>query len=231
MSDMACIKDNLENVLYKIDEAAKKSGRRAEDIKLIAVSKTVAVDRIKEITSLGIRDLGENRVQEICDKYDSFEKDINWHLIGQLQTNKVKYIIDKVTMIHSLDRIELAKEIQKRAKNADRIMDVLVEVNVSGEETKSGISPLNVMDFMGQLSEFPNIRVRGLMTVAPFFKESRDTRPIFAALRKLAVDIDNENIHNISMDFLSMGMSNDFEVAIEEGSNIVRIGTRLFGKR
>jgi len=226
-----CIKDNYEKVLCQIDEAAKKSGRRAEDIVLIAVSKTVEVDRIKEITSLGVLDLGENRVQEICEKYDSFSKETRWHLIGQLQTNKVKYIIDKVTMIHSVDRIELAQEIQKRAKNTGKIMDVLVEVNVSGEETKSGIEPSKAIDFIGQLSDFPNIRVRGLMTVAPLFTDNNGTRPIFRGLKKLAVDIDNEKIHNVSMDFLSMGMSNDFTVAIEEGSNMIRVGTKLFGKR
>jgi len=231
MINNTCIKDNYEKALYQIDEAAKRSGRRAEDIKLIAVSKTVDVDRIKELTALGVKDLGENRVQEICEKYDFFEKDINWHLIGQLQTNKVKYIIDKVTMIHSLDRISLAEEIQKRAKKADKVMDVLVEVNVSGEETKSGISPTEVLNFVCKLSELPNIKVRGLMTIAPFFTDIDETRPIFSGLRKLAVDIAKENIHNINMDFLSMGMSNDFTVAIEEGANIIRIGTKLFGKR
>lgn len=226
-----CIKDNYENVLCQIDEAAKKSGRSLKDITLIAVSKTVAVDRIKELTDLGVADLGENRVQEICEKYDVFEQNIRWHLIGQLQTNKVKYIIDKVTMIHSLDRMELAQEIQKRSLKAGRIMDVLVEVNVSGEKSKSGIAPGEAIDFVGKLSEFPNIRVKGLMTVAPFFTDNSEARPIFRGLRKLAVDIDNENIHNISMDFLSMGMSNDFSVAIEEGSNMVRIGSKIFGKR
>lgn len=231
MIDNTSIKENYERVLYQIDEAAKKSGRRAEDIKLVAVSKTISIDRIKELTTLGVKELGENRVQEICDKYDSFEKDINWHLIGQLQTNKVKYIIDKVAMIHSLDRISLAEEIQKRAKKADKIMDVLIEVNVSGEESKSGISPAEVLDYVGKLSEFPNIKVRGLMTVAPFLTNTDEIRPIFSGLRKLAVDIAKENIHNINMDFLSMGMSNDFTVAIEEGANIVRVGTKLFGKR
>lgn len=231
MSNSTCIKDNYEKVLYEIDEAAKKSGRRAEDITLIAVSKTVDVDRIKEVTSLGQLDLGENRVQELCDKYDSFGSDINWHLIGQLQTNKVKYIIDKVKMIHSVDRIGLVEEIQKRAEKANKIMDILVEVNVGGEVTKSGINPNDAIDFLGKISEFPNVRVKGLMTVAPLFIDNNETRPIFMALRKLAVDIDNENIHNINMDFLSMGMSNDFAIAIEEGANIVRVGTRIFGKR
>lgn len=226
-----CIKDNYESVLYQIDEAAKRSGRSLSDITLIAVSKTVDVERIKELTSLGVTNLGENRVQEICEKYDAFDQNIRWHLIGQLQTNKVKYIIDKVTMIHSLDRMELAMEIQKRAKKAGKVMEVLVEVNVSGEETKSGIAPGEAIDFAGRLSELSNIRVKGLMTIAPFFTDSRETRPIFRGLRKLAVDIDNENIHNINMDFLSMGMSNDFTVAIEEGSNMVRVGTKLFGKR
>jgi len=231
MNNNTCIKDNYENVLYQIEEAAKISGRSLHDITLIGVSKTVEVDRIKELTALGVLDLGENRVQEICDKYDSFDQNIRWHLIGQLQTNKVKYIIDKVTMIQSLDRIELAREIQKRAEKAGKVMDALVEVNVSGEETKSGIAPSKAIDFIGQLSEFPNLRVKGLMTVAPFFTDNRETRPIFRGLRKLAVDIDKENIHNINMDFLSMGMSNDFTIAIEEGSNMVRVGTKLFGKR
>lgn len=226
-----CIKDNYESVLDQIEQAAQRSGRSRKDITLIAVSKTVSADRIRELTTLGVADLGENRVQEICEKYDSFDKNIRWHLIGQLQTNKVKYIIDKVSMIHSVDRLELAQEIQKRALKAGRIMDVLVEVNISGEETKSGIAPVQAIDFVGKLSEMSNIRVKGLMTVAPFFANNNETRPIFKGLRKLAVDIDNENIHNINMDFLSMGMSNDFTVAIEEGSNMVRVGTKLFGKR
>ena len=231
MTYNAYIKENYESVLYQIDEAARKSGRKAEDITLIAVSKTVEVDRIKEITKLGVLNLGENRPQEICEKVESFSNDINWHLIGQLQTNKVKYIVDKVKMIHSVDRIELAEEIQKRAQKIDKIIDILVQVNISGEETKSGIEPSKAIDFVCQLSEFPNLRVNGLMTIAPLFTDINSTRPIFKALKKLSVDINNENIHNINMDFLSMGMSNDFTVAIEEGSNMIRVGTKLFGKR
>jgi len=225
------IRDNINSINARIREAALRSGRDPQEINLIAVSKTVDAGRIKEAFKCGIKDFGENRVQELCEKYDIVDVECNWHLIGHLQTNKVKYIIDKVSMIHSLDSLELAAEIQKRAEKAGKIVNALVQVNVSNEESKFGIDPGHVFQFIREVSRMGNIRVKGLMTIAPLTQEPEDIRWVFAGLRKLLIDIKQENIDNIDMECLSMGMSNDFEVAIEEGSTMVRIGTALFGKR
>jgi len=225
------IKSNVETVRKKIAEAAVKSGRKPEDINIVAVTKTKGIEVINEAIKEGIQDLGENRVQELLEKYDNIDNRCRWHLIGHLQTNKVKYIIDKVSLIHSLDRLELAKEIQKRAERADRVMDVLVQVNVAGEESKFGISPSEVREFLLKVREYKNLKVRGLMTIAPFAENPEDIRWVFRDLNKIFIDIKHENIDNICMDYLSMGMSNDYEIAVEEGSNMVRIGTSIFGKR
>jgi pyridoxal phosphate enzyme (YggS family) len=225
------ISENVSAIKARIRAAAIRSGRNPESIKIIGVSKTVDADRIKEAFDCGITDFGENRVQELCKKHDILNIECNWHLIGHLQTNKVKYIMDKVSLIHSLDSIELATEIQKRAERANRLIDVLVQVNVAAEDTKFGISPDEAVSFIRKASEMGNIRVKGLMTIAPMTPNAEEIRWVFADLRKLLIDIEQENIDNVSMDYLSMGMSNDFEVAIEEGSNMVRIGTSLFGKR
>jgi pyridoxal phosphate enzyme (YggS family) len=229
--DLHFIYENCGKIKERINTAAQRSGRNPEDIKLIAVSKTDDAVRIEKALEWGINDLGENRVQELCDKFDIINMKCKWHLIGHLQTNKVKYIINKVSMIHSLDRLELAQEIQKRAEKADRQVEVLVQVNISGEDTKFGISPDNAHSFIRELSRMGNIKVKGLMTIAPMAEKPEDIRWVFAGLRKFYIDIRQENIDNIDMDYLSMGMSNDFEVAIEEGSNIVRVGTAIFGKR
>ncbi len=224
-------KINIEEVLEKIKKAALKSGRNPDDIKLIAVTKNFDESWIIEAIDAGIKDLGENRVQELLGKYDNIDKECNWHLIGHLQTNKVKYIIDKVAMIHSLDSMELAEEIQKRAQKAGRVMDVLVQVNVAEEETKFGISIDDTEAFIRRLSVLPNIKVKGLMTIAPYSDNTDEVRYVFRDLYKKFIDIKQENIDNINMAFLSMGMSNDYETAIEEGANIVRVGTAIFGKR
>jgi len=225
------IKENIEKIKLRVAQAAQKSGRDPKDIKIIAVTKTVDTERIMEAIGAGVTDVGENRVQELCNKYDIIGTQCNWHLIGSLQTNKVKYIVDKVAMIHSLDRIELAEEIQKRAERISRIVDVLVQVNVAKEETKSGIYLEQAYDFVKEVSQYGNIRIRGLMTIAPFAENPEEVRFVFRELYKLYIDISRKNTDNISMDYLSMGMSNDFEVAIEEGSNMVRIGTAIFGRR
>lgn len=225
------ISENIKLIKERVKTAAQKSGRNAEDITIIAVSKTVELERIKTALKEGLVNLGENRVQELLEKYDALENQCQWHLIGHLQTNKVKYIIDKVRMIHSVDSIELAEEIQKRAQKANRTIDLLVQINVSGEETKFGISPADAKEFIRKLSTFDHINVKGLMTIAPYTENPEDTREVFRELRKIFIDINAENIDNINMEFLSMGMSNDFEVAIEEGANMVRIGTSIFGKR
>jgi len=225
------IGQNIETVRSKVQLAALKSGRTIDDIKIIAVTKTLGVEKITSAIQYGIIDLGENRVQELCDKYPQIALACNWHLIGHLQTNKVKYIVDKVNLIHSLDSIDLAKEIQKKAAGINRVIDVLVQVNVAGEDTKFGIMPEETFVFVKKLTDYPNIKVKGLMTVAPHVQDPEEVRPVFRKLKKIFIDISKENIDNITMDFLSMGMSNDYEVAIEEGANIVRIGTAIFGAR
>jgi len=230
-NDFLLIKENCEKVRQRVRDAALRAGRNPDDIHIIAVSKTVDVDRIKAAIDCGITDLGENRVQELVEKFDKIDVKCNWHLIGHLQTNKVKYIIDRVKMIHSLDSLELAEEIQKRAEKAGRCVDVLVQVNVSSEKTKFGVKQEETLELVRKLSRMGNIKVKGLMTIAPLAEDPESVRWVFSGLRKLFIDIKKENIDNIDMDYLSMGMSNDFEVAIEEGANMVRIGTAIFGKR
>ncbi len=225
------IKNNMEAVMQRINAAAARAGRDPSDIRLIGVTKTVDAFRVKEAYECGIEDFGENRVQELCEKADILDVNCTWHLIGHLQTNKVKYIIDKVQLIHSLDSLELAREISIRACRAGRTMDVLVQVNIAGEDSKFGISPDEAVGFVKEVSLMGNIKVRGLMTIAPLAADPEDVRWVFAGLGKLRIDISRENIDNVSMEYLSMGMSNDFEVAIEEGANMIRIGSAIFGKR
>ncbi len=225
------ITDNIRLVEKNIADAAANSGRRPEDVRLIAVSKTKPVQMIKEAYDTGIRDFGENRVQEIVEKYPLLPSDIRWHLIGHLQTNKVKYIIDKVCMIHSVDSYKLAEEISRQAARHNVTMDILIEVNVAGEETKFGVRPEDTAALCEQISRLPGIRIRGLMTVAPFVDDPDENRPVFCTLRQLLVDIGAKNIDNVTMDILSMGMSNDYTVAITEGATLVRVGTSIFGQR
>lgn len=224
------IKENLDLINEKITIAAEKSGRKREDVLLLAVSKTIDVPRIKEAVDLGLVDLGENKPQEINWKYFEIEN-VRWHQIGHLQTNKVKYIIDKVCLIHSVDSLKLAEEISKRAKAKDITMDVLVEINIAGEEAKSGVPISEAEELAVEISKLDNIRVEGLMTVAPFVENPEDNREYFKQMKKLFVDIKEKNYNNIDMQYLSMGMTNDYEIAVEEGANIVRIGTGLFGVR
>lgn len=224
------IKENLDLINEKIKIAAEKSGRKREDVLLLAVSKTVDVPRIKEAVDLGLVDLGENKPQEINWKYFEIEN-VRWHQIGHLQTNKVKYIIDKVCLIHSVDSLKLAEEISKRAKAKDITMDVLVEINIAGEEAKSGVPLSEAEELAVEISKLDNIKVKGLMTVAPFVENPEDNREYFKQMKKLFVDIKEKNYNNIDMQYLSMGMTNDYEIAVEEGANIVRIGTGLFGAR
>ncbi len=227
---MGTVSDNLKSVREKIRQAEEKSGRGGLTT-LIAVSKTKPVELIKEAYDAGIRDFGENRVQEIVDKYPQLPRDIRWHLIGHLQTNKVKYIIDKVAMIHSVDSLKLAQEISRQAVKCGVVMDILIEVNVSMEETKFGVTVSDAPSLITKISLLPGIRVRGLMTVAPPVHDPEENRAVFCALRQLLVDIDGKNIDNVSMDCLSMGMSGDYTVAIEEGATFVRVGTSIFGNR
>ncbi|WP_434579059.1 YggS family pyridoxal phosphate-dependent enzyme [Thermoanaerobacterium thermosaccharolyticum] len=224
------IRLNLEEIKNNIEVHARKVNRNPDDILIMAVTKTVDVERIQEAIDNGITDIGENKVQELIDKYPALKDKVQFHFIGHLQTNKVKYIIDKVKMIHSLDSIHLAQEINKRAHSNNIVMDCLVEVNIGSEESKYGIDPLNVMDFIKSLESFDNIRIRGLMTVAPFV-EPEKVRPYFKMMKELFDCAKSINQKNVDFKYLSMGMTNDYTVAVEEGSNIVRIGTGIFGKR
>jgi hypothetical protein len=225
------IASNIDRVKERIEKAAERSGRSADDIVLIAVTKTIDVERIKAAVNCGIKDLGENRVQELTAKYPYISDDVRWHMIGRLQTNKVKYIIDKVSLIHSVDSLKLLKEIDKRSEIANRMMDILIEVNVAGEASKGGVAVEDVIDFVKQSAAFENIRIKGLMTVAPQTDDPEIVRPYFVQMNDLSYKIKKLKLDNVEMKYLSMGMSGDFEVAIEEGSNMVRIGTAIFGER
>ena len=226
---METIENNLKIINEKIKKAALKANRNPEEIKLVAVTKTATMEQIKEAISAGVRIIGENKVQEAKEKYQILTADIEWHLVGHLQTNKVKYAIEIFDFIHSVDSIKLAKEIDRRSLQFGMITNVLVEVNVSGEETKYGIKPEEVEPFLKEISEFSRIKVRGLMTIAPIVEDKEEVRPYFRKLRELFKEIKNKNIKNVKMDYLSMGMTEDFEVAIEEDANMVRIGRGIFG--
>ena len=225
------LKDNLKNVEERVQEACDRAGRKREEVTLIAVSKTKPIEMLQEIYDENIRDFGENKVQELCDKIEKMPKDIKWHMIGHLQTNKVKYIIDKVDMIHSVESLKLAEEIEKRAAQKDIVMDILIEVNMAAEESKFGVKPEDTEALLREIAKMQHIRVRGLMTVAPFVENQEENREVFRQMRELLVDMNGKKIDNIKMDTLSMGMTGDYEVAIEEGATIVRVGTGIFGER
>lgn len=225
------LKDNLNYVIKNIHESCNAKGLNADDVTLIAVSKTKPVEMIQELYEVGCRNFGENKVQELVDKYEILPKDICWHMIGHLQRNKVKYIVDKVTLIHSVDSLRLAETIEKEAAKKNCVVDILIEVNMAKEESKYGIYPEDLEEFLGKINSFSHIRVKGLMTVAPNVKNSEENREIFTKMKKLSVDIVEKNIDNITMSILSMGMSNDYTIAIEEGANMVRVGTSIFGAR
>ncbi len=221
---------NFAEVNGRIEKAAAKSGRSARDIKMVAVTKTVELKRIKETVDRGLRILGENRVQEMLEKVPTLPGDVEWHMIGRLQRNKVKHIIGKVGLIQSLDRWSLAEEIQKRAQQNDTIVPVLVQLNLAGEDTKSGLAGNELLDFLTEAVRLDHISVGGLMTIAPFTDDPEEVRPVFREMRKLANEMQG-TIPGVKLDYLSMGMTNDFEIAIEEGANMVRIGSALFGSR
>ena len=225
------IKDNLCMVEENISAACKRSGRARNDVNLIAVSKTKPVEMLQEAYDLGCRDFGENKVQELLDKYDKMPGDIRWHMIGHLQRNKVKYIVDKVYMIHSVDSMRLAEEISKEAVKKNVTVSVLVEINVADEESKFGVSTDEAASLVENIAKLPNIIVKGLMTIAPYVENSEENRLYFAKLKQIYVDIIHKNIDNVFMEELSMGMTGDYEVAIEEGATYIRVGTGIFGER
>lgn len=226
------LKESLEEVEEKIAKACERAGRAREEVTLIAVSKTKPVEMLQEIYDEGIRDFGENKVQELTEKYEVMPKDMKWHMIGHLQRNKVKYIVDKVTLIHSVDSLRLAETISREAEKKGVTVPILIEVNIAGEETKFGLSSKEeVISLTEQIAALPNLSVKGLMTVAPPAEDPEENRPFFREIRQLSVDITNKNIDNVSMEILSMGMTNDYTVAIEEGATMVRVGTGIFGAR
>ncbi|MFR8548243.1 MAG: YggS family pyridoxal phosphate-dependent enzyme [Lachnospiraceae bacterium] len=225
------IKENLADVERRICAACERSGRSRSEVELIAVSKTKPVEMIREAYDWGIRTFGENRPQEIRDKYPQLPGDIRWHMIGHLQRNKIKYIIDRVCMIHSVDSLRLAQAVDEEARRHDVVMPVLVEVNVAGEASKDGVAPEEAEMLIRQISTLANIRVQGLMTIAPFTEKPEENRVYFQRLRKLSVDIKAKNIDNVNMCDLSMGMTGDYEVAVEEGATMIRVGTGIFGER
>ena len=225
------LKDNLREVEKNIQQACLRAGRNRDEVTLVAVSKTKPVSMLEEIYDENIRHFGENKVQELCEKFEVMPKDILWHMIGHLQRNKVKAVVDKATLIHSVDSIRLAETIEQEAAKKDIIVNILIEVNVAEEDSKFGLKVDEVMSMVETISKFPHIRIKGLMTIAPFVENPEENRPVFAQLRKLSVDIANKNIDNVSVDILSMGMTNDYQVAIEEGATIVRVGTAIFGER
>lgn len=225
------LKENLAEVQSRVEQACKSAGRDVAEVTLIAVSKTKPVTDLQEIYNAGVRDFGENKVQEMCDKMEKMPKDINWHMIGHLQRNKVKYIVGNVALIHSVDSYRLAEEINIQAKKKGLVVPILVEVNIADETTKFGVSKEDAMELVRQIASLDALSIKGLMTIAPYVVDPEENRAYFRKIKELSVDIDNQNIDNVSMDILSMGMTGDFEVAIEEGATMVRVGTGIFGKR
>ncbi len=227
---MSSISYNIKSVLEKVRTAAAKANRDPAEIKIVAVTKTVPVEWIREAVDAGLTVLGENRVQELTAKYPLVEG-VEWHLIGHLQSNKVKYIVDKVSLIHSLDSLSLAEEINKRMLPLGRVMDVLVQVNVADEDTKFGISPAETRDFIDAVRQLPGLKIKGLMTIGPYVEEPEEVRPVFRKLRMLAEELKTIGLPGVEMNHLSMGMSNDYIIAVEEGATLLRLGSALFGPR
>ena len=225
------VRENLKSVYDKIRKHCEEKNIDADSLKLIAVSKTKPVEMIREAYDCGVRDFGENKVQEILEKYDKLPDDVRWHMIGHLQTNKVKMIIDKVVLIHSVDSLNLAKCIDKEAKKKGIKVNGLIELNLGGEESKYGFSKEELYENIEEIAKLENLCIKGLMTVAPYVDKEEKNREIFKEMKRISVDINTKNIDNVNMEYLSMGMSNDFLVAIEEGATFVRIGSLIFGNR
>ena len=224
------IQENYQHVRNRIEQACKRSDRDPSDVKIVAVTKYIDINKTKEVIDLGLVHIGENVVQNALPKYEALKSKVNWHFIGRLQTNKVKYIIDKFNYVHSLDRLALAQEINKRASSQGLKIKVFVQVNISGENTKTGIDPKEVIGFIKEVSNYPSIEVIGLMTMAPYEANHEEIRAVFRSLRVLKDQINEQQITNKPLKELSMGMSNDFEIAIEEGATFIRLGSVLVGK-
>lgn len=225
------LRENLKQVEENIVNACKKAGRERNEVTLIAVSKTKPIEMLQEVYDAGIREFGENKVQEMCDKIEVLPKDIRWNMIGHLQTNKVKYLIGKTSLIHSVDSLHLAEEIEKQAAKSNALVDILVEVNIANEASKFGTTKEDAICLVREISRLPHLRIKGLMTIAPMVENPEDNRLYFRQIKELSVDIESQNIDNVSMKVLSMGMTGDYMVAIEEGATMVRVGTGIFGER
>lgn len=225
------IKENLAEVEKNICAACERAGRERSEVTLITVSKTNPVPSLKEAMDCGVRIFGENKVQEMLEKQEELPDTVEWHMIGHLQRNKVKYLMGKVALIHSVDSLRLAQEISKEAVKQGITQNILIEINVAEEESKFGITTDEAINLVSEIAKLPNIHIKGLMTIAPFVADPEENREVFRALKKLSVDIRRKNIDNVTMNVLSMGMTNDYEVAIEEGATMVRVGTGIFGKR
>jgi len=225
------IRENVQFARNKIAEACRRSGRESEEIELVAITKTVDVEQINEAIEAGIRVVGENRVQEAWRKYQEVGEKAHWHMVGHLQTNKVKRVLQFAEMIHSVDSVYLAREIQTQAKKLDRTIEILIQVNTSGEESKFGLEPEATIGAIEEVSTLPNLKIKGLMTIGAFLPNPEDVRPCFKLLNDLKDRVNERGITSVEMGTLSMGMTNDFEIAIEEGSTMVRVGTAIFGER
>lgn len=225
------VRENMKTVEEKIAAACRRASRDPQEVTLIAVSKTKPVELIQEAIEYGQVDFGENKVQELTGKYEILPKNLRWHMIGHLQRNKVKYIVDKAALIHSVDSLRLAETISMEAQKKSVTVPVLIEVNVAQEESKFGTACEETLDLIEEAAKLPNIRIEGLMTIAPFVDDPEENRPVFRKLKQLSVDIMEKNINNVNVNILSMGMTNDYEVAIEEGATMVRVGTGIFGER
>lgn len=225
------IQENLTEVQSNIKAACEKAGRNPDEITLIAVSKTKPVSQLQAVYDTGLRNFGENKVQELNEKYDALPKDIRWHMIGHLQRNKVKNIVGKTCLIHSVDTFRLAEEINLQAMKRHTHADILVEVNIAGEASKFGITREDAIQLVEEISSLTHLRIKGLMTIAPLVKNAEENRKYFRQIKDLSVDITRKNIDNVSMEILSMGMTGDYMVAIEEGATMVRVGTGIFGER
>ncbi|MBP3719082.1 MAG: YggS family pyridoxal phosphate-dependent enzyme [Eubacterium sp.] len=230
MSDS--IQERYREVRAKVDEACKRVGRDPSEVTLIAVSKTKPLNDIEKLIEIDVNDFGENRPQELKEKFDMVSTPVRFHQIGHLQTNKVKYIINKAVLIHSVDSMKLALMIEKEAAKRDLHVDVLIEVNYAEEESKFGVKKEEALQLIKDISSsYRHIHIKGLMTIAPFVDDPEENRPIFKGMHELLLDIKSQNIDNVDMSILSMGMTNDYEVAIEEGATMVRVGTAIFGER
>lgn len=226
------IKERLDEIEARIQAACDRAGRKRAEVTLIAVSKTQDTEQILKVIDCGISSFGENKVQELREKHEKLkEQSLEWHMIGHLQGNKVKYLPNLVCLIHSVDRLKIAQEIERVATKHNKVLDILIEVNVAKEDTKGGVFPEEVESLVREISKLPHVNIRGLMTVAPFTEEPEENRKYFRALHKIMVDLNEKNIDNVTMNVLSMGMTGDYEVAVEEGATHVRIGTGIFGER